>query len=124
VAASVTPCRHDTGATVLDERWQVNAQLSAASLGGDVVGTDQIPMPVESAVCTAEPATFRLGHALPADRAGGGGATLVDQVHLDAREFGLVAQRLQQVGAAPPPQPQVLYPAGVVVGDPFGVTDQ
>jgi hypothetical protein len=40
VAASVTPCRHDAGATVLDERRHVHAQLSAASLGGDVGGTD------------------------------------------------------------------------------------
>jgi hypothetical protein len=45
MAASVTPCRHDAGATVLDKRQYPNACGSAANLGGDIGGTHQIPMP-------------------------------------------------------------------------------
>jgi hypothetical protein len=123
VAASITSRRHDAGPTVLDERRWFHAQDSTASPGGDVVGTHQIPMPVESAVCADEPATLGFGDALPADRAGGGGATLVHQVNPDAREFGLVAQRLHQMGAAPLPQPEILYATDVVAGDALRVTD-
>jgi hypothetical protein len=50
VAAAVTPCRHAAGPTVLDERRQIRAGGSAANLGGDVGGTDQVPVPVEAAV--------------------------------------------------------------------------
>jgi hypothetical protein len=39
VAASVTPSRHDAGPTMLDEHRHVGARVSAAGLGGDVVGT-------------------------------------------------------------------------------------
>jgi hypothetical protein len=45
VAASVTPRRHHAGPTVLDTRQEPDACGSAASLGGDVVGTDEVSMP-------------------------------------------------------------------------------
>jgi hypothetical protein len=90
VPAAVTPCRHDTGPTVLDQRGQVRAGGSAAEGGGDVGGTDQIAMPVEAAVGAAEPAAGWLGSPLPADRAGGGGTALIHQADLDADPFRLV----------------------------------
>jgi hypothetical protein len=37
--------------------------------------------------------------------------------------FGLVAQRLQQMGAAPLPQPQILDPAHIPIGDTGEITD-
>jgi hypothetical protein len=123
MAASVTSFRHDAGATVLDERRQAHAQLSAASLGGDVVSTDQVPVPLKVAEWTGELATFGFGDPPPADRAGGRRAALVHQPHDHAGEFCFIAQGLQQVGAAPPPQAQVLHPADGVVGNPFGVTN-
>jgi hypothetical protein len=123
VAASVTPCRHPAGATVLDKRRQSNACGSAASLGGDVGGTDQIPVPEELAVGTVEPAALGLGDPPLAGGAGGGGPTLVHQPHHDACQFGLVAQGLEQVGAAPLPQPEIVHPASVLVGDARWVTD-
>ena len=121
VAAAVTPCRHDAGPTVLDERWEPSARGSAAGLGGDVAGTNQITVPLEAAVPTAEPAALGLGNALPADRAGGGGVTLVHQPHHDACQLGLVPQGLQQVGAAPLPQAEVLHPTGVPAGNALGI---
>ena len=123
VAASITSRRHDAGPTVLDERRRFHAHSSTANPGGDVVGAHEIPMPVEPAVWTSEPATLGFGDALPADRAGGGGATLVHQSHLDAREFGLVAQRLHQMGASPLPQPEILYATEILACDALGVTD-
>jgi hypothetical protein len=81
VAASVTPCRHDAGATVLDKHRQSNACGSAAGLGGDVGGTNQIPVPMERAVRTVEPATLRFRDSPPAGGAGGRGAALVHQPH-------------------------------------------
>ena len=123
VAASVTPCRHHAGPTVLDKRRQPNACGSAASLGGDVAGTDQIPMPRQPTMAALEPATRGLGDALAAGGAGGGGAPLIHQPHHHPRQFGLVAQCLQQVGAAPLPQPPVLHPAHVPVGNAFGIPD-
>jgi hypothetical protein len=123
VAASVTPCRHDAGPTVLDEHRQVGARGSAASLGGDVGGTDQIPVPLEPAVRAAEPAARGLGNPPVAGGAGGGGAPLIHQPHPDTRPLGLVAQGLHQVGTAPPPQAEILHPSHIVVGDPPGVAD-
>jgi hypothetical protein len=38
--------------------------------------------------------------------------------------FGLVPQRPQQVGPVPLPQPQIVHPTRVVVGDALRVTDQ
>jgi hypothetical protein len=93
-------------------------------LGSDVMGTHQVPVPLERAVGAAKPAVPGLGDALPAGGAGGGGATLVHQPHLDAGLFGLVAQGVHKVGAAPLPQAEVLRPAGVLVGDALGVADQ
>ena len=117
VAASVTPCRQDAGPTVLDEHRHVRARRSAASLRGDVVGTDQIPVPLEGAMGTAEPPALGLGDPPPAGGTGGGGATLIHQPHHDPGLLSLVAQGLEQVGAAPLPQPEVLHPPGVLVGD-------
>jgi hypothetical protein len=42
----ITPIRHDSGSTVLDERGIASAQDPTAQ-GGDVGGTDQISMPSE-----------------------------------------------------------------------------
>jgi hypothetical protein len=117
VAAAVTPCRHDTGPTVLDEHSQTRARRSAASLGGDVVGTHQIPVPLEPAVRTAEPTALGLGDPPSAGRAGGGSSTLVHQPHQDSCPLGLVPQCLEQVGAAPPPHAEVLHSTGIPVGD-------
>jgi hypothetical protein len=94
VAASVTPCRHDASPTVLDERRQIHARLSAAGLGGDVAGTHQIPVPLELAVRTAELAASWLGDAPAAGRAGRGSAALIYQPHHYARPLGLVPQGL------------------------------
>jgi len=124
VAAPVTPCRHHAGSTVLDEHGRIRARAPAAMLDGDVLGTNQVPVPLKRAVRTVEPAALGLGHTLPAGRAGGRGAPLVHQPNLDAGLFGLVAQRLRQVGAAPPPQAEILRPAGVLAGDALGVADQ
>jgi len=123
VAAAVTPCRHDAGPTVLDEPRQRHARGSAASLGGDVVGTDQIPVPLEDAGWTAKLAAAGLWDPPPAGGAGGGGAPFIHQPHHDACLFGLVSQGLHKVGAAPPPQPEVLHPTGVAAGDARGVPD-
>jgi hypothetical protein len=49
---------------------------------------------------------------------------LVHQPHHDAGQLGLVPQRTQQVGAAPLPQPEVLYSTGVLAGDALGVAHQ
>jgi len=57
VPTSVTPFRHDAGPTVLDERGWYRARGSAANLGGDIVGADEIAMPLKPAVRTAEPAS-------------------------------------------------------------------
>jgi hypothetical protein len=116
VAASVTPCRHDASPPVLDEHRQAGARGSAAGLGGDVVGTDQIPVPLQSTVRAAKLSALGRGDAPPAGRAGGGAAALIHQPHRDPGLLGLVLQGLQQVSAAPPPQPQVLHPTDVAVG--------
>jgi hypothetical protein len=122
VAASVTPRRHPAGPTVLDEHRQPGARGSAAGLGGDVVGTDQIPVPLQSTAGAVESAARGLGNPLLAGRASGGGSPLIYQPHHHPHQFGLVPQGgLQQVGTAPPPQPEVLHPAHVLVGDACGV---
>jgi hypothetical protein len=92
MAALVTPCRHHAGPTVLDKRRHPNACWPAAGLGGDVGGTDQIPVPTELAGEAAEPAAIWLGDPLMADRTGGGGAPLIHQPHHDAGLLGLVRQ--------------------------------
>jgi hypothetical protein len=56
VAAAVTPGRHNTGPAVLDKHGETRACNSAASLGDDVGSTDEIAVPVEAAVLTAESA--------------------------------------------------------------------
>jgi hypothetical protein len=121
MAASVTPCRHDAGATVLDKHRHPPACGSAAGLGGDVGGTDQIPVPMEAAGRTGEPAASGLGDSPTAGGAGGGGAPLVHQPHDDACLLGLVPQRLHKVGAAPLPQSEILHPAGILLADALGV---
>jgi hypothetical protein len=124
VAASVTPCRHPAGPTVLDEHRHARARGSAASLGGDVVGADQVPVPLEPAMRAAKLAALGFGDPLVAGWAGGGGAPFVHQPHHDACLFGLVAQGLHKVGAAPPPQPEVVHPAHLPASDPFGIANQ
>jgi len=123
VAASVTPRRHDAGPTVLDEHRQARACGSAASLGGDVAGTHQIPVSIERTVWAAKLAASGLGDPPLAGRAGGGGAPLIHQPHHDPGPFGLVAQGLEQVGAAPPPQPEVLNPTRIFLSDALEVAD-
>jgi hypothetical protein len=92
MAASITPCRHPTGPTVLDEHRQTRARESAASFGGDVAGTHQIPVPLKPAVRTVKLAAIRLGDPSIAGRAGRGGAALVHQPHHHPGLLGLVAQ--------------------------------
>jgi hypothetical protein len=94
VAASVTPCRHLAGPTVLNEHGQVCARWSAAGLGGDVVGADQIPVPLKRAVWAAEPTALGFWNPSLAGGTGGGGATLVHQPHHDPGLLGLVPQGL------------------------------
>jgi hypothetical protein len=96
--------------------------LDGRLVGGPRPGrTDQIPVPLEPAVRTPEVAAFWFGNPPLAGGAGGGGAPLIHQPHYHPGLLGLVAQRLQQVGAAPPPQPEVLHPTNVPVGDALGV---
>ena len=61
MTAAVTPGRHHPDPTVLDQRGERRAGMSAAELGSDVCGTHEITMPLESAVRTAEPAPAWLG---------------------------------------------------------------
>jgi hypothetical protein len=124
VAAPVTPCRHHTGPTVLHQHSNGRAGASAAMLGGDVVGTHKVPVPLEAAVRTTKPAALRFGDPSTADRAGRAAATLIHQPHPDAGPFGLVPQGLQQVAAAPLPQPQVLHPTRILGFDAVEVPDQ
>jgi hypothetical protein len=91
MTAAVTSGRHHPDPTVLDQRGKRRAGMSAAELGGDVCGTDQVPMALESAVRTAEPAPAWLGDALAAGRAGRGRFPLLHQVHPDPGLLGLVA---------------------------------
>jgi hypothetical protein len=71
-----------------------------------------------------ELAACRFGDPPPADRTGRTAAALVHQPHHDAGPFGLVPQRPKQVGAAPLPQPQVVGPTDIPLGDPLGITHQ
>jgi hypothetical protein len=70
MAASVTPYRHAADATVLGEHWDARACGSAACLGGDVEGTDQVAVPLDLAVRAREPAVLGFGDSPPAGRAG------------------------------------------------------
>jgi hypothetical protein len=117
VAASITPCRHDAGPTVLDEHRHVNARVSAAGLGGDVAGTHQVPVPFEAAVWAAKPSGSGFRDPPTTGWACGGTATLVHQSNLDAYPLGLVAQRLYEVSAAPSPHAEILHPTSVALGD-------
>jgi hypothetical protein len=117
MAASVTPYRHAADATVLDEHWDARARESAACLGGDVEGTDQVAMPLDLAVWAREPAVLGFGDSPPAGRAGRRGSMLINQPHKDSLSLGLVAEDSQQVGAAPPAQSEVLHPPRIPVGD-------
>jgi hypothetical protein len=123
VAASVTTYRQDAGPTVLDKHGQACACGSATGLGGDVGGTDQIPVPTELAGRTGELATCGLGNPPTACGAGRGGAPFVHQPHHDAGLLCLVQEGPEQVGAAPLPQPPVLHPTRVLLGDALGIPD-
>ena len=101
VTAAVTSCRHDTGPAVLDGHTLSWARGSAAVSGGDVGGTDQVPVPGEVAVWTAEAAARWFGDPPPAGRAGGGCAAFVHHPHDEPSLFGLVPEGLHEVGAAP-----------------------
>ena len=91
VTASVTPCRHNAGPTVLNEHRKACTRGPATVLGGDVVGTYEIAVPLELAVRTEEPAAIGIGDALSTGRAGGTGTALVHQPYVDADLLGLVA---------------------------------
>ena len=123
LAATITSSRHDAGSTVLDERRKLDARGSAADLDGDVVGTNQITVPLESTVRAAELAARGLSNSVSASRTGRGGAALVHQPNMDTYPLGLVPQRLNQVGSAPLPQPEVLYAAHFPAGNPSEVPD-
>jgi hypothetical protein len=124
VAAPVTPSRRHTGPTVLHQHGKAHAGASAASLGGDIAGTHQIPVPLETTVQTTKQAARRLKNPPMADRAGGGAAALIHQPHRDAGPLGLVLQDLHKMGAAPLPQPKVLHPTDIPLGDALGITHQ
>jgi hypothetical protein len=123
LAATITSSRHDPCSTVLDERRKLDARGSAADLDGDVVGTNQITVPLESTVRAAELAARGLSNSVSASRTGRGGAALFHQPNMDAYPLGLVPQRLNQVGSAPLPQPEVLYTAHFPAGNPCEVPD-
>jgi hypothetical protein len=91
MTAAVTSGRDDPDPTVLDQHRERRAGMSAAELGGDVCGTDQIPMPLEHAVRTGEPASAWLGDALAARRAGRGRPPLLYQLYPDPGLLGHVA---------------------------------
>src|SRR4029450_5485399 len=124
MTAAVTPGRHDTGPTVLDEHRQSCTRGSAAVGGGDVCGTDQIPVPLELAMGTREAAAFGFRNLPSADWAGGGAAALVHHPHDHAGPLGLVPEGMHKVGASPLPQAEVLHPAHVLACDVLGVADQ
>jgi hypothetical protein len=124
VAAAVTSCRHHAGPAVLNGHTFYWARGSAAVVGGDVLGTDQIPVPGEVAVPTVEAAAGWFRDFPLAGRAGGGGAALVHHANLDAGAFGLVPESSHEVGAAPLAQTQVLYPANILAGDESGIANQ
>jgi hypothetical protein len=123
VATTVTPCRHKTGPTVLDERWHDGAQASAAGSSGDVVGTDQVSVSLELAVRAVELPVLRFGSPLLAGWTSRGAAMFVHQADLDPSSFGLVAQRLQHVGASPLAQPKIVRTAGIAVCDASEIAD-
>jgi hypothetical protein len=123
VATTVTPCRHDADSTVLDMRRQRCAASAAACDGGDVGCTHEIPMRLVFAMGAAKPSGAWLGDPTSAYYAGGRGASLVHQPHLDAGDFRLVAQGLHQMSAAPLTKSQVLHPADVPARDAPEVTD-
>jgi hypothetical protein len=124
MAASVTPYRHAADATVLDEHGEARARGSAACLGGDVEGTDQVAVPLNLAVRARESAVLGFGDSPPAGRAGRRGPMLINQPHKDPLPLGLVAEDSQQVGAAPPAQSEVLHPPRIPVGDSAKITNR
>ena len=75
-------------------------------------------MPLKRAAWASEEAALGFGDAPPAGRAGGRGASLVHQPYADSGLLSLVAEGLQQVGAAPMPQSKVLHPTHIPVSDP------
>ena len=84
--AALAPCRRD-GARQAEVLLCLG---SAAYFGGDVGGTNQITVPLEPAVRTAEVAACGLRDPLLAGGAGGGGTAFVHQPHDDPRQLGLV----------------------------------
>lgn len=123
MATSVTPCRLNAGATVLDEHRQACARGSAVNFGGDVECTYQVSVPLNFAVRTRELAGAGFGDTLPAGWTGRGGTTLIHQSYEDPRLFGLIAEGLQKMSAAPPAKSEVLYPTHIPIGDPAKVTN-
>jgi hypothetical protein len=91
--------------------------------GGDVGCTHEIPVRLVLAMRAAKLSGAWLGDPTPADHARGWGASLVDELHLDAGHLRLVAQGLHQVSAAPLAKSQVLHPADVLAGDTPEITN-
>jgi hypothetical protein len=123
VTTSITPCRHTAGPTVLDERGEDRARDSTADRCGDVVGADQIPMPLEVTVRAGEPASRRLRHPTPAGRTGRGAAALVDQPDADAGALGLVAKCTEKMGTPPLPQTEIVHLPNIPAGDALWIAD-
>src|SRR5207302_10977947 len=120
VTAPVTPCRRFSGPTVRDA---CGCTRGSAAPGGDVPGTDQIPVSRVPAVRAAKTASLRLGDTLVALRACRRRPPLVHEHDLDARKLRLVRQAPQQVGAPPVAKRQVLMVPAIPGGDALGVAD-
>src|SRR5438309_5445988 len=120
MAAPVTPCGDSPHPAVLDP-WAPTDHPAAG--GGDVGGTDEVPVAAEPAERTAKDPPPRPGDPPAATQAGRGGPPLVDLHHNDARHLRLVLESPDEMGAPPVAKPQVLAPARVPVADPPGVAD-
>src|SRR5438309_5611995 len=118
MAAPVTPCGDSPHPAVLDP-WAPTDHPAAG--GGDVGGTDEVPVAAEPAERTAKDPPPRPGDPPAAAQAGRGGPPLVHLHHNDDRHLRLVLEGPDQMGASPVAKPQVLAPAGVPVADPPGV---
>ncbi len=118
VTAPVTPCRCSPGPTVRDA---CGCTRGSAAPGGDVSGTDEVPVAPLPAVRAGEGASPRLGDTLVAFRAGGRRPPLVHEHDLDPRQLRLVRQAGEQMRAPPVAKRQVVAPPAVPAGDAPGV---
>jgi hypothetical protein len=109
---------------VLDEYWELCTRAAAASLGGDVVGTDKISMASKSTEGTGEVASVRLRHALAAAGAGRGRTTFVHHSELYSRLLCFAAENLNEMCTTPLAQPEILDTARIAFSDAPKIADQ